>query len=147
MQLTITDVADSTGYTPKQLRNLCESGVLIPEEGGDGKGYHRIFSTMQVTALAYARQWAFSRDLVEAAFDTILDLSESELVSNFDAGRTHLIPTLENRMVLTEWPGDVSDGALFDLRRVYRQVVSFIEGIESEASGHVRVGRRRGAAS
>ena len=150
VHLTMSDVSELTGYTPKQLRNLCDSGVLLPEQNGEGPGCFRYFGVMQVVALAYAAHWGLkghSRELVIKIVDSLLDLSEKQLLAEFRKGRTHLIPCLDGPMKLQKWP-DGSTCEAFDVKAVYDQVKAVIAKIATatDAMEVVPRGRRRGLA-
>ncbi len=143
--LSITDAAECSGYSKKQIRNICEAGLLIPEEGGSGKGCHRMFSIVQAVALAYCCRFAgtgASREIIHRLFDQFLDLSEDKLLNEFDAGRTHCIPRVDGPPVFTQWDGP--HGELFDVKSLYEGVIARIQKIQAENRDGLLTGRLRG---
>ena len=55
--LTSGEVLTVTSLSPKRLRMLCEGGVLVPVQGGAGRGDFRFFTIPQVVAIGYAGRW------------------------------------------------------------------------------------------
>ena len=148
MKMTIGEVCEVTGYTTHQLRNLCESGIVVPEQSGKGAGCFRYFSTLQVVGICFCRLAVPGqpREVVERVLDFFLNMTERELRQQFRKGRTHLIPHSEP-LKLIRWP-DRSTGHVFDVRLTYEAVQEGIARLveEGKAERH-RTGRSRGLAT
>ncbi|MGC1274341.1 MAG: hypothetical protein WBC44_11595 [Planctomycetaceae bacterium] len=153
-KLTTGDLTELTDWSEKQIRNMCDAGVLIPEQDGDGPGCFRLFGITQSVGLYYASQWAakgYSRELVAKVMLAVADLTEDELVAEFKKGRTHLIPRSDGTMTLSRWPKDIP-GEVFDLKFIYDDLKAYIaRKVEEGEAVAVNVrsgrGRRRGSQS
>jgi hypothetical protein len=146
--VTTGDLIEITGYTEKQIRNFCESGILVPEVDAKGPGHFRMFGTMQVLAMNYTSVWGkgrYSRGAIAKIFDFVLDFSEDELLAEFDKGRTHLIMNLKGEMELIRWKGE--HGAAFDLRQAYLVTKDALARVAKHVGGIAfdNRGRRRGS--
>ena len=146
VSLSVSDVSECSGYTQRQIQNLCSAGVLLPESGGRGKGCHRLFSLVQAVGLAFACRFAkqgAGKTIVVQLLDRILDLSEDDLLKEFDAGRTHVMLRIDGPPIFMEWEGP--HGELFDIQAVYDLVVEKIDEIQERHKDAIPFGRLRGS--
>jgi hypothetical protein len=95
-RLTISDLAKATGLTVKQVRNLCEGdeAVIIPIDGGDGKGHFRVFSFMQAVGLAFLNRAGIRMrpDVNRAVYSFLSKFTEAKLCAEFRKGKVFLLP-------------------------------------------------------
>ena len=153
--LTTGDLIEATGWSKKQVGNLCDSGILLPVQDGSGRGRFRFFGFTQALGLAFARQLASrsgtTADLMRL-LEAVMDHSETELLDHFAKGRTLLFPTATGPMKLVKKPADLDEdiAQLFDLERVYYKVKAVLEAMAKETTGAKLlrpIGRRRGLVS
>lgn len=147
--LTAGDLTRVTGIPERRIRNLRDAGALKPEQAGEGTGRFCLFSVPDAVGIAFALRWAnlgYSAKLAEAILEAVSAYSEDELLAEFKAGRTHLIPDPDGPMKLRRWPADRESGDVFDVQATYRKVRTMIDDAAQEASAATGRGRRRGLA-
>ncbi len=149
--LTTGEVLKLTSASPKTLRNLCESGVLIPVQGGEGRGHFRFFTIPQVVAIGYAGRWGamgYSHVLIKRIVSFLCDFTEEKLLAEFAAGRKYLLPMGDLPLKLEKWPR-AKHNEPFDVEQVYHYVKHMIRELakEERAIPVSRVGRKKGLAS
>lgn len=160
-KMTIGDLSKATGFSPKQIRSMCKSGVLLPEPSGKkkGTGHFLVFGFMHAVSLHYLFRWPgqISKDAIEGVLEFITEFTEDEMLAEFEAGRTHMIlvapktlnlvdePAAKEWCVRMEWPESFS--VLYDLRIDVERARTGIARLAKEI-GAVEYGRgrRRGLA-
>ena len=145
---TASDMAEFSGYSPKQIRNLCETGVLIPvTDPAGGPGHFRYFGLMQLVAIVFVGMTgskSLTREQIEPLMDFVMDFSERELSAEFRKKRTHVLLT-DKGYKLVEWKQPQICPS-HDLKMVYKGVKRKLGTISAKVVREGR-GRRRGLAT
>lgn len=143
--LTTGDVHEITGLPPTTLVGWVNDGILKPiAGGGKGRGNHHQFSLMQVVGIAIGaalrkseRSCALS--YVGLVVDAFGNMTEEQLLKQFDRGATHLVTIHQGKPILGAKEYDWTD-----VQKVYRDVKQGMAKLSRKPAN--LTGRNRGLA-
>jgi hypothetical protein len=150
-ELSVGDVVEiigPSGITPKMFRTWCENGIVVPLEGGTGRGNHARFSVMQALGIAVAAKVYMSEHgccpaYVGKVVSAFAAVSPEWLEGQFRDGKTHMACEHKGRPILQgkayDWP---------DVQQTWGWVLGTIQRIEERMKERVGTrGRVRGLAA
>jgi hypothetical protein len=135
--LTSAELERVSGLPFSTIDLWCRNGTFRPLVLGRGAaGHYRRFSAMHALAAYVARRWreaGFGPPLVALAARHVPAWTEQELLADFAAGRTVLLPARRgDGLALAAAPGLGWD--LVDLQAAYREVKRAIAALPRKAS-------------
>lgn len=122
---TAQGVSDITGVDYRLLKGWCDRDIVVVNNHKrleKGRGKTRLFSVIDIVAIAYAFHWrqlGYAPNVAKVLVESITRFTEEKLLAEFDAGRSCLIPFTS---ALVERHSE--DMAKFDLRPFYDLVKS-----------------------
>jgi hypothetical protein len=123
---TIRGVCDITGVDYGLLKAWCHRNDIAPKgyrKNLDGRRRTRLFGVVECVAIAYAFKWrtlGYAPIVCRTVVEFITSFSEEELLAEFAAGRTCLIPYTFAPSQLQEKHCEAMEA--FDLTPIYAQV-------------------------
>jgi hypothetical protein len=128
-ELTKADVLEVAGLTRQEFENWTERGVVTPAAGGEGKGDPRRFTVPPVVGLSVAaglRKGGLGCALPFAAKVAAFlgAMSEADLLREFEAGRTRLIPDDPPQLIEPRYWRTTR--AEFDVTAAYGRVAAYL---------------------
>ena len=146
--LSVADVCEISGLTPKAINWLIAAGAVTPHvDGRPRQGKHRQYSLLQtlgLTVVARLRQQSLQGCNVKGAtaiLQAFENIDADWLEERFEKNETHLVTIRQNRPLMREKAGD-----RVDVRACWRHVQDQMRAISERLATEHITGRARGLA-
>lgn len=159
--LSASDVCECLSSKKKKfsyttLNNWIRRGVITPLRDAEGTGHHRVFSLMDVLAIAAGhglKSNGYSPSVAREVTAIIQSMTEDELLKNFSTGKTCLMivgkakktaqvaPVLMKRAAIVDNPENIDYAAAaqyglsptaLDVKQLYDNIVTQIEKLAAK---------------
>ncbi|MBI2480721.1 MAG: hypothetical protein HYV60_19465 [Planctomycetia bacterium] len=133
------------------LNTWIKRGYIKPIKGAGGTGHHRVFSIVDVVAIAAGRGLrdnGYEPGVANGVTAIIQGMSEEKLLAEFKAGRTCLMivgkqvaPVLMKRAAIVDNPESIDyaaaaaiglSPAALDVKRIYDNIVALADSVEAK---------------